>query len=395
MKFKILAFGYFTTIVGLFLYSFTQVDLSLTLSRASFWQSIQKNFQYLGFFQRPTSALVFSIILFLMFLFYSRFLYFANKNKITKKQALILIFGTVIILALSYNAFSYDLFNYIFDAKILTFYNKNPFLYKPLDFPADPMLNFMRWTHRLYPYGPSWLFLTVPLSYIGMNYFLPTMVLFKLLIAACFLGTSYFIYKISEAVFPKNLIFNLIFWGLNPLVIIEGLVSSHNDIPMIFLTLFSFYLLIKNRNISSAVVYLFSVGIKYANIVLLPVFPVVFYLKKTKKEINWEKIFTLSIFLSLIAVIIASTRTTFQPWYLLYVLPFAALVSKKQYIFISSFILSFFGTAIYIPYVYLSDYDKSYPFVVLNIEITGLIIILLFTFLYILKKVFKNCTYLP
>lgn len=395
MKFKILAVGYFTTITCLFLYSFTQVDLSLTLSRASLWQSIQKSFQYLGFFQRPTSALIFSIILLLMFLFYGRFLYLAGKNKINKKQAWMLILVTVAILTFSYNAFSYDLFNYIFDAKILTHYNQNPFLHKPLDFPADPMLNFMRWTHRLYPYGPSWLFLTVPLSYIGMNYFLPTLILFKLLIAVCFLGTNYFVYKISETVFPKNSIFNLIFWGLNPLVIIEGLVSSHNDIPMIFFTLFSFYLLIKNKKIYSSFVYLFSVGIKYANIVILPVFLTLLYFKNVKKEINWEKIFIFSIFFSIIAVIIASIRTTFQPWYLLYILSFAALVSKKQYVFISNFILSFFGTAIYIPYVYLSDYDKSYPSMVLSVEITGLIIILLFTFFYILRKVFKNYTCLP
>jgi hypothetical protein len=390
MKFKILFVFYFFVVVSLFLYSFTQVDLSLTLSRASIWQDIQKSFQYLGFFQRPLSAMLFSAILFLLFLFYGIFLFLTHKNLLTKKQSWILVIGTTVILALSYNAFSYDLFNYIFDAKILTHYAQNPFLHKPSDFANDPMLNFMRWTHRLYPYGPSWLMLTVPLSFIGMNYFLPTLIMYKLLNAGFFLGLCYLIFKTSEKIFPKNAVFNLVFFALNPLVIIESLVSSHNEIPMMFFTILAIYLFINKRNTWSVLSYLFSVGIKYATLVLFPVYLALFYFKKIKKEIPWEKIFLAGIVLSLVSVVIASVRTTFQPWYLLYFLPFAALIAKKNYVFIPTVLLSLLAASIYIPYVLLSDYDKGYPAVVLNIEVAGLVITGLTTIICIIWKNFQK-----
>ena len=48
--------GYIVVSICLFLYSYTQVDLNLTLSRASTVQTIQKAFQYIGFYNRPVST---------------------------------------------------------------------------------------------------------------------------------------------------------------------------------------------------------------------------------------------------------------------------------------------------------------------------------------------------
>src|SRR3989344_3250153 len=138
--------SYIIVVIALFIYSFTQVDLSLTLSQSSIYQSVQKILQYIGFFQRPISTIIFSAIAFLLFVFYLSFLYLAKKDLLKVNTTKLLIFLTFIILVFSYNAFSYDLFNYIFDAKILAHYSQNPYLYKPTDFAGDPMLNFMRWT---------------------------------------------------------------------------------------------------------------------------------------------------------------------------------------------------------------------------------------------------------
>lgn len=374
--FRYFKIGYFIALFGLFIYSFTQVDLNLTLSQLSIWQTTQKSLQQIGFFNRPLSTAIFITLLVLLYLFYFSFLFLSVKKKLTLKQAWVLIIGAITILTFSYNAFSYDLFNYMFDAKIFTLYGQNPFLHKPMDFATDPWLNFMRWTHRLYPYGPSWLVLTVPLSFIGINYFLPTFFLFKMLIAASFFGSCYLISKLSEKLFPQNTVFNLVFFALNPLVLIEGLVSAHNEISMAFFTLLFFYLFIRNSYLSSVTSYLFSVGIKYATVVLLPVVLVISYLGLKGKKINWEKVFLYSAFLSLIAVIIATLRTTFQPWYLLYFLPFTALIAKKLVVFVPVVVATIFALSIYVPYVLITDYDKAYPAVVNNIEITGLIVVI-------------------
>ena len=382
---KLLSAAYIGVLIALFFYSFTQVDLSLTLSKLSIYQTLEKSFQYVGFFQRPLSTLIFSVIFFFLFVFYGLFLYLCKKGKVRIKHLKILIFLTFIILVFSYNAFSYDLFNYIFDAKIVTFYHQNPYLHKASDFANDPMLNFMRWTHRTYPYGPVWLLLTVPLSFVGMGYFLPTFFLFKLLIGVSFLGSCYLVYKISEKIFPEHKLFNLVFWAFNPLVIVESLVSSHNDLPMIFLLLFSFYLFLQRKFVSSFIAYVFSVAVKFSSGILAPLIILLMFFEKTKRKIDWEKIFLFAVGLSLVTIPFAVLRTTFQPWYILFPLSLAAFVSKKYYILIPFSIASFFGVLIYAPYVYMTDYAKPYPVVIQNIEIAGVISIIVFTSLFFLK----------
>src|SRR3989344_5685392 len=254
---KLLSTTYVLTIIFLFLYSFTQVDLNLTLSQFSLWQIAQKFFQQIGYFNRSLSTSFYILIVLLLFGFYFLFLSLASKNKISKKQVWSLTIISTVILSFSYNAFSYDLFNYMFDARIVTHYGQNPYLHKALDFSSDPMLNFMRWTHRTYPYGPAWLFLTVPLTFAGANFFLLTFFLFKLLMGLSFLGSCFLIYKISEILFPQNKIFNAVFWAFNPLIIVEGLISAHNDMPMIFFALLSIFLYLNKKKIYSFLSLLF------------------------------------------------------------------------------------------------------------------------------------------
>ncbi|MBI3984713.1 MAG: hypothetical protein HY344_02105 [Candidatus Levybacteria bacterium] len=388
-RLSLFLFSYIIVVFALFLFSFTQVDLSLTLSQSSFWQILQKQFQYLGFFNRPLSSAIFSVIAVLLFVFYLSFLYLAKKDKLKLSSTKILVLVTFIILVFSYNAFSYDLFNYIFDAKILTHYGQNPYLHKPLDFVQDPMLNFMRWTHRLYPYGPSWLILTVPLSFIGLNFFLPTFFLFKLLIGLTYLGSVYLIYKISKILFPGSAIFNTVFFAFNPLVLIEGLVSAHNDFPLVFFALLAIYLYLVKRKILSFVSLIFSIGIKFSTGALLPVFGLIYYLERTSKKIPWESIFLLSVVLSLVAVIFATLRTTFQPWYLIFPISMGAFISRKYYIFIPTLISSIFLTALYVAYVYMTDYAKDYPEVAGNIVYGGLLIMLFTTVLFYLINRFS------
>src|SRR3989344_172434 len=211
-KFKVSIMGYLISVVGLFLYSFTQIDLGLTLSQVSIWQTAVKFFKNIGYFERPLSSLFFVGIVLLLFIFYLFILNAIHKKKVSKKNVWFLIIAAAVILTFSYNAFSYDIFNYIFDAKIVTYYHQSPYLYRALDFQGDPMLSFMHWTHRLYPYGPIWLGLTVPLS-VGLKFFLPTFFLFKALMSLSFLGTAFFIGKILKKFFQGNEVFGIAFFA--------------------------------------------------------------------------------------------------------------------------------------------------------------------------------------
>ena len=187
------------------------------------------------------------------------------------------------------------------------------------------------------------------------------------------------VYKISGKLFPEDRLFHLSFWALNPLVLIEGLVSSHNDMPMIFLTLSSIYLFILRKRALSLVSYVLSVGVKYSTAFLLPVALWLSYLEKKKKPIDWNNVFIALTSLSVLAMLLASIRTNFQPWYLLPPLSFATFISKRPYVLVPSLVLSIAGVLVYAAYVYLTDYNKDYPTTVSNIEAAGFALAALLT----------------
>lgn len=366
---------YITLLILLFLYSFTQVDLSLTFSRNEFLRTIVSGFQHIGYFQRPLSAGLYVLLLVGLFGFYLRFLVLAKKKQLSKQYVWKLVLVSVGILTLSYNAFSYDLFNYIFDAKIITFYQQNPYLHKPLDFVGDPMLSFMHWTHRTYPYGPIWLVLTVPLSFLGFQFFLPTFALFKLLMAGSFLGSLYFIGKILQKIAPQRETVGLVFFGLSPLLLIESVVSSHVDIVMLFFALWAFYLLVQKKHLWALVLLLLSIGIKFVTVFLLPVFLLVWYFNKRGKKIVWDTVLLVSVaFLFLATLIVSFLQGTFQPWYLIAPLCFAALASNRFLVVWTSIILSLVALLSYLPFLYLGNWNSPVPVLLLWLYGIGVVV---------------------
>lgn len=374
----------FSSICLLF-YSFTQVDLGLTLNRASILTQIQRSFQYIGYFDRPLSTYLYIGIIVLMFVSYGLALYLAAREKITYRLIWKLVFISSFILVLSYSAFSYDLFNYIFDAKILTHYHLNPYLYRALDFPGDKMLSFMHWTHRVYPYGPAWLLFTAPLSLLGMQLFIPTFFLFKALALGLYLGSVWSIAQIMRIIAPKKELMAIVFFAFNPLVIIETLVSGHNDIAMMFLLLVSILFLVQKKYIFAFFFLLLSIGIKYATGFLLPMYFLIFLFERQKVVIKWGTVFSIFLVTMTLALFAATLRTTFQPWYLMYVIPFAALIPDKKYIIYSVFLISLVGLLNYVPYLYTGNWDPPIPFYLLTLNLVGVVIALV-----IFIKVYLN-----
>jgi hypothetical protein len=374
----------FLVVAGLFfLYSFTQIDLSLTFSQASLFQNIQKAFQYIGYFNRPVSAQLFVYLVVLLYLFYLLLLERVKAKKIPAKRLWLLIAVVTVLFSVAYNAFSYDLFNYIFDAKIVTEYQENPYVKKALDFPGDPMLSFMRWTHRVYPYGPVWLGITVPLSFLGLNKFILTFFLFKFLMAAAFAGTVYYLYKILKKTFPDQALLGTAFFALNPLVLTESLISAHNDIVMVFLAVAAVYFLTRKHFVIAVFLLLLSIGIKFATVFLLPGFLWVIYLHLRKKEIPWEKVFLLMVLFMIGAVIAASLRTNFQPWYLLLLLPFAALLAHKKSMLIPTVLVSVTALFNYLPFLSTGNWDPPIPGILLSLNIVSGVIAAGFFFFFL------------
>jgi hypothetical protein len=378
VKFKIIFSLYILVFIGLFLYSFTQIDLGLVISRYPFFYQIEKSFQHIGYFERPLSTSLYLLIFLLLTGLYIVSLKFATKKNFEKKLIWEIILIGTILLTFSYSAFSYDIFNYIFDAKIVTHYHANPYMHKALDYPGDPMLGFMHWTQRVYPYGPLWLVLTVPLSFIGLQIFLPTFFLFKMLAAASFIGCLYYISKIFQKIKPEQELFGLIFFGLNPLVLIESLVSAHIDIVMMFFSLMGFYFLLQKKYIKSYASLVVSIGIKFLTGLLAPIFIWTHILQSKKKKFNLEKVLGVSLVLLLIGVILETNESgNFQPWYLLAPLSFGVFLSHKYYVLIPSIIISVASLLLYVPFLYIGNWNPPIPQILSTILLMSYVISLL------------------
>ncbi len=341
-------FLFYATIVSFILFSYLFIDANL----------VYLNFLYTDFAFRErliTPAIYVAFVLFLS-LFYIYFLSRSQKNN--EKISLKLLFAPI-LLVFSYPAMlSYDIFNYIFTAKVLFFYHENPFLTMPIEFIGDPLLLFTRAANKTALYGPVWILFTSLPYLFGMGNFILTMLSFKLFVLIFYLGTSWLIWNITK---NKTSVY---FFALNPLVVIETLVSGHNDVVMIFFALLAFYLLEKKNLGLSLGSLLISIGIKYATIFLIPVYLfslINIHRGKSNKETN---VYVYS-FITMIIVIffLAPIREEIYPWYAVWFLAFASLCIKNSFIKYFSIVLSISLMFRYVPYIALGTYAGITPFI--------------------------------
>ena len=86
----------------------------------------------------------------------------------------------------------------------------------------------------------------------------------------------------------KNELFGVAFFALNPLVVIESIVSAHNDMAMMFLAILALYLLMNKKYARSAILFILSIGVKFATAFVLPIYLLILCFQKNKREINWQ-----------------------------------------------------------------------------------------------------------
>jgi len=156
---------------------------------------------------------------------------------------------------------------------------------------------------------------------------------------------------------------SVIIFSFNPLIILETLVSGHNDIVMVFLVLLSFYLLSKKRLFLGTLFFVLSIFIKYATILLIPIFLYVLYKKIKNKDFNWRKIYLLSSVLMLIAFLLSPVREEIYPWYAIWFLSFSFLIPEKKMLLYVSISFSFGLLLRYVPYMFLGSYVGITPIV--------------------------------
>ena len=321
---------------ALSVYSYVLQDGNITFFNNSLWTTFRNAAVELGYHQRATSWYIFLGILILLFAFH--WYCIKRAKKINPVKLALLISG---ILVFSYPLLSHDFFNYMFDAKILTYYHQNPYFHQALDYPSDPWIRFMHWVHRPYPYGPVFLAVTVVPAFLGMGKFVIHFFLLKATTALFYFISVYFLAKIDKKY--------ALFFATQPLVIIEGLVSGHNEIVGLGFAFAGIYSIFNKPAWKGRVLMVLSALVKYMT---------ASYLIIVQPKNKWAKWINIGAFIGTIGLILYPSYTVeIQSWYFLNLLLFVVLYPnfiQRLQIFFAGLLLSYY------PYVMLGGWDSDY-----------------------------------
>lgn len=314
--------------------------------------------------QRSAATVIYSLIIISFFAFYLIFLYFFRKKIFSFREFKFIVGVTVLILFFAYPAMvSYDIFNYIATAKVLFLYHENPYLIMPIQFTGDPLLLFTHAANKIALYGPFWILLTGIPYFLGFGNFIITLFSFKLLTAIFYLASVVILYRTSKNVYKTAL------FALNPLVILEVLVSGHNDIVMMFFALSAFFCIKEKKWFLLLLFILFSVLIKYATLFLLPVFAYAIFNYFRDKKVDWEKVYYLSSLFMLAVFFLSPIREEIYPWYAIWFLIFVPLIQSRfmRYVYLT---FSFSLLLRDLPFMLLGTYFGPTPLIKLIVSFT-------------------------
>lgn len=280
-------------------WSWVLVDTNFTLIKHADWTAFREAMIGVGYFNRVLSSQIYITLIVVLTIGSLCLIRHPPKNILLLAVVVALVAGVC-----SYPALSHDLFNYIFDARIFTHYGQNPYLHKALDFPQDPMLRFMHWTHRTYPYGPTYLILSFIPSFLGMGKFALTFLLFKLSHALLFVASAVALSKICKKA--------AIIFITSPIIIIEGLINSHNDFVALALGLIGIGFVFSKKRVFGALTLAVGGLIKYLT---LPT--VILAFPNNFKIFNAQKRIFLAFVSSIILLAYLISKGEAHPWYFL------------------------------------------------------------------------------
>ena len=379
------------------LYSYVLTDPNLTLIsftpfvkfQSFLWQNVLPN-QVL----RSTIYLLLTILLFIN---YFALLKNSQENKINSEKKL---FKYLLLLSLpllvAYNALSYDVFNYIFNGKILIHYKANPHVRVALDYPNDPWVRFMNNTHTPAPYGYGWTAVSVIPYVLGFGKFISTWFSFKLFSLLGVIITFSVISMIMKKEKVENSWQKMAILFLNPLFLIEFLGNGHNDLWMIWPALLALYYLKYYKNSFLTILFMIilmtvSINIKFSTLALAPLIVYLVFEESLKKIKLFTKIYQLidlyffdfASLLMFLPLFTARSRF-FLPWYLSWSLIFLPLLKSKLWKEVL-FVFSISSVLRYLPWVI------NLPWMSFDLNNSGLInqqilITWLIPFFYLLIK---------
>jgi hypothetical protein len=193
------------------------------------------------------------------------------------RLALVVALGSSVVFGFTqmgmFPAGTTDIFHNMLDGRLLWVYHYNPIIVAPSAISGDPLFSYLHyWQSTRAPYGPLWYVLTLPAVVAGGTSLLRSILAFKALPFVFELISLALIVLITRRTDPKHTVAAAVTFGWNPLVLWETAGNGHNDILMMAFVLLTILLLLTRHWPFAFSALACSVLVKYATIVLLPVF---------------------------------------------------------------------------------------------------------------------------
>ena len=382
-------------------YSYALLDPNLVLNSHPLYWQFQQFMWSLGYHQRFLSLLIYTGIITLLIVSWKCI---ASSALHLRKSVLI---TALFFLCVAHPALSHDVFNYMFNAKMLVKYQLDPHVHVALEISSDPWLRFMHNVHTPAPYGHAWTYFSVVPYVLGFEKFTIILFNFKLLMLIGWIIWLWILRKIATSLQGTFLETGKDFlnrwWVLAfcPLILLEHVGTMHNDlwmmIPLLASYLCAFVALkmkTKKRRLLFAgiVFFLLSVWMKIVSIVVLPILATLWILVFASKEKN--KIFLFfqpwwadASALAFLIPLITARSQQFHPWYLAWSLSFYPFVRSRlmRAVLIAFSISSLYR---YLPFLSIGEYSDALLLQQRLITWLGALGLLLGGFL--LKKLFLN-----
>lgn len=255
------------------------------------------------------------------------------------RQKVLSWLSVVAVLLAGHNALSHDIFNYLFNAKMVMVYHANPHVKTALDFAQDPWVRFMHNVHTPAPYGWGWTALSLVPYLAGLGKFALSYLAMRVWMVLGLILTLSIVAQIEKKMTGEAVRFWQLAW--NPLVLLEVCLMGHNDVWMMWPALLTVLLLLNwkpsVRSLKVFVTALLAFGLsivqKYATVVLLPVLPLLIawrwpaILERIVSVFRrfWPELATLA----LLAPLLTARSQQFHPWYLVWALCFFPVLRSR------------------------------------------------------------------
>ncbi|MDP8923042.1 MAG: hypothetical protein M3O34_09235 [Chloroflexota bacterium] len=179
---------------------------------------------------------------------------------------------------------SQDIFSYAAYGQMLLVRGANPYVHVPADFADAVYLDFVFWKHVPSFYGPLWTLISAGVVGLTGDDVAGAVLLFRAIQAVAAVVGTILVLRVLEQLDPRRALAGAVIFGWNPLLVIEGGLSGHNDVVMVTLIVLAVALTVWRRGALACAALVAAGLIKVTALVLLPLLGI--YL--LRREPTWR-----------------------------------------------------------------------------------------------------------